>query len=81
MRFVIMMKDPDAVDDVLEQAARNSVEALSGLNARERDALVAVRIEDARALVNKWFEHGECAYIEVDTDKATVALVQPPVDF
>lgn len=57
MKFVVTMKDPDTLDDAIREAVAE--EDTPGLDAKERAAVLELRVEKARDLCRKWFRYGE----------------------
>ena len=75
MKFQVTMKDPDVLNDVIEEALVNEVDEIFGLDTNERQALVEERSEKIRDICKKWFRYGELLTVEVDTDAATCTVL------
>lgn len=75
MKFRVMMKDPDALDDQIRTAVKRSVEAL-GLEDDEADAVLETRVEKVNSLCGRWFKYGEYLEVEIDTDAKTCTVVE-----
>lgn len=74
MKFKVTMKDPDTLHDAIAEAAAESVATLSN-DADEREAVAAIRREQAQKVAEKWFEYGEYLCVEIDTDAGTCVVV------
>ncbi len=75
MKFQVTMKDPDALDDAIREAAQESVANLT-LDLDEREAVEERRREKAAEQCRKWFQHGEYLRVEVDTDAGTCTVIE-----
>ena len=58
MKIIISFKDPDTVSDSVQEAVRESVEAM-GLSEDEAEAVYEKRLEKTSEIVNGFFEYGE----------------------
>jgi hypothetical protein len=76
MKFQVTFHDPDALQDSLEEACRESVADLLGLTPKEKDRLIESRVEKAFEDVEQWFDCQEYVTIEIDTDKGTAVVVK-----
>jgi len=74
MKFKITMKDPDGVSDCIDEAISQSVKAMEGLSADDREALIESRREQISQIIGKWFEYQEYLTVEVDTDAMTCTV-------
>lgn len=71
MKFIVSMKDPDALDEAINMAG----EELPGLTAEEANAVMDLRRENAREVCRKWFEFGEYLRVEIDTEAKTCTVL------
>lgn len=74
MRFTVSMKDPDTLQDAIEEAVTASIAPL-GLSEPEREAVEEVRREKVGDLCGRWFECGEYLRVEVDTEAGTCVVL------
>lgn len=75
MKMRITLKDPDGVSTSIEEAAKESVRKVTGIDEDERNDLIQNRVEELEDLAAAWVKYGEYVTIEIDTEtaKATVA--------
>jgi len=69
------MKNPDALDEAIQEAVRTDISRSKDIAADEVDLLMEHRCEKLRAICKQWFEHGEYLTVEVDTE-ANTCIVQ-----
>ena len=74
MKFQITLKDPDGVFDSVQDAARQSVGAITGISIDERESLVESRRVELDEKIRKWFQYGEYLTVEIDTDADTIQV-------
>lgn len=74
MIFRVYMKDPDVLQDGIEEAVDEQLKA-SGLAEDEQEAIREIRYEKAQDVASTWFEYGEYLTVEIDTDKETIRVV------
>lgn len=74
MKFRVTMKDPDVLHDAIVEAVGKEVGALN-LDAEEKAHIAVIRTEKANELASIWFEYGEYATIEIDTDARTAIVI------
>lgn len=77
MKILVRMKDPDRLQDAIEDAVKAEVGALALAND-EAAALCELRAEKAAKVAAAWFEYGEYLEVEIDTNAETCVVV--PVD-
>ena len=75
MKFEVTMKDPDGFYDSIEDAAKESIALVPGLNGEEMDSLTEVRSQTLKDLCEKWFKYGEYLTVEIDTEAQTITVV------
>jgi hypothetical protein len=75
MKFTVHMKDPDTLDDSINDAVAAEVKALGITDKNEVDALREVRSNKVRALCGMWFEYGEYLHVEIDTEAKTCRVL------
>lgn len=73
MKFRVTMKDPDTLDDSVNEACMR--ELPEGLDEEERHDLAESRSEKVRKLCRRWFSYGEYLTVEIDTDAQTCVVV------
>lgn len=71
MKIKITFKDPDSLQDQVEEAIKEELETKTDLSEDEKDVLLEKRKEKVLELCSKWFEYGEYLRVEVDTEKET----------
>ena len=74
MIFRVTMKDPDVLQDAIEEEVNNQL-MISGLSLEEQEAIRDIRCEKASEVAHNWFEYGEYLTVEIDTDKETIRVV------
>lgn len=68
------MKDPDGPYDCIQDAVKASL-GEQPLTVRERELLIAERMQAQQALVGKWLQYGEYITVEIDTDAGTATVL------
>lgn len=76
MKFKVTMKDPDGVQDCLDEAAKEYAMSIPDLTEDEREAVQEKRRDFIGAVVGKWFEYGEYLTVEIDTDAKTCTVCE-----
>lgn len=74
MKFTVSMKNPDALDDAIQDAVRKELASNDGISADEVDILMEHRSEKVREVCKQWFEHGEYLTVEIDTQAGTCTV-------
>ena len=74
MKFKVTMKDPDGVQDSIQDAVEESVKGIAGLSDDEREAVAEKRQEELSELIGKWFEYSEYLTVEIDTDAQSITV-------
>ncbi len=74
MKFKITLKDPDGVQDCMDDAAKEYAKNVPDLSDEEREAVREKRRELIGAVCSKWFEYGEYLRVEIDTDAKTITV-------
>lgn len=74
MIFRVYMKDPDVLQDGIEEALDEDLKA-SGLPDDEQEALREIRFEKAQDVAGNWFKYGEYLMVEIDTEKETIRVI------
>jgi hypothetical protein len=75
MKFRVTMKDPDALDDPIDDAVKEAPD-LANLPEDEREILQEHRKVSLREIASRWFEYGEYLTVEIDTDAKTCTVVE-----
>ena len=75
MKFKVTLKDPDGFHECTQDAAKDAVMAIDGLDAGERESLIETRTEKLGEFMAKWVEYGEYISIEFDTEAKTATVV------
>jgi hypothetical protein len=52
-----------------------AVQAMAGLDADEKEAVVEQRREKVAEICSKWFEYGEYLRVEIDTEANTATVL------
>ncbi len=73
MKFIVQMKDPDTLQDAIDEAVKSLV--VDGLSIGEMSLIRESRSEQIRALCAKWFEYGEYLRVEIDTEARTCTVL------
>lgn len=74
MKFTVSMKNPDALDEAIQDAVRKELAANDGIAADEVDLLMEHRTEKIREACKQWFQYGEYLTVEVDTEANTCVV-------
>lgn len=74
MKIKVTMKDPDTLQDAIEEAVKKDLSDL-GLDQDELESVMEKRCEKVTTLACKWFEYGEYLTVEIDTDAKTCVVV------
>jgi hypothetical protein len=75
MKFRITMKDPDGPYECLQDAAKEMVKDIPGIDEEEREALGDTRYNTLRDFAGKWMEYGEYIEVEFDTEAKTATVI------
>lgn len=75
MKFRITMKDPDGVNNGVEEAVKSQTAGLLNLDDDEREAVREIRRDKIQKSIRRWFEYGEYLTVEIDTEAGTVRAV------
>lgn len=75
MKFRVTMKDPDGVGDGIQDAARQMVAKIEGVDDDERDSLIESKQEKLSELASTWFEYGEYLTVEIDTEAKSISVL------
>ena len=75
MKFRITMKDPDGPYDCIQDAAKEMVDAIKGIEPDERESIQEARHNTLRDFAGKWMEYGEYITVEFDTEAGTAIVV------
>jgi hypothetical protein len=74
MKFTVNMKDPDVLQDAIEEAVKHGV-IEEGMEEDEIEALREMRTEKIKNLCRTWFEYGEYLRVEIDTEAKTCTVI------
>ena len=75
MKIRLTMKDPDTLNDAIEEAVKDDIARL-GLSAEEAEAVKDIRIEKAAEVCSKWFRYSELLTVEIDTEAQTCVVAE-----
>lgn len=75
MKIKVTMKDPDTLDDAIDDAVRTDIARIDGLDKNDREALFEGRREKIGELAAKWFKYGEYLSVEIDTEAGTATVL------
>jgi len=78
MKFRVTLKDPDGPYECIQDAAKEMVNAIRGIDEGEKKGLVEKRVETLRDFAGRWMEYGEYITVEFDTDAGTAVVVRNP---
>jgi hypothetical protein len=73
MKFIVTMKDPDALHDAVFEAVKTEVGGLE-LPDEEKELIKEARFKKVYELCGKWFEYGEYLRVEIDTESKTCTV-------
>jgi hypothetical protein len=76
MKFRITMKDPDGPYESIQEAAKEMVNAIKGIDADERESLQEKRHETLSEFAGRWMEYGEYLEVEFDTEAGTATVIR-----
>ena len=74
MKFRITMKDPDGPYDGINDAAKEMVDAIKGIEPDERESIQEARYNTLSNFAGQWLEYGEYITVEFDTDAGTATV-------
>lgn len=74
-KFTVTLKDPDGFYEAANDAARDAVGAIEGIDPDERESLVDARAEKLRIFMGRWVKYGEYVDLEFDTEANTATVV------
>lgn len=75
MKFRVTMKDPDTLNDAIEEAVKAALAAIQGIDEDERETLLENRADAARSIASRWFKYSEYLTVEIDTEADTAVVV------
>lgn len=75
MKFTVTMKDPDALCDAAQDAAKESLAKIEGLSDSERRAAQDARVSRLMEAGGYFFSFGEYLTIEIDVDDKSARVV------
>ena len=73
MKIIVSMKDPDTLNDAIEDAVKNI--KIEGVSEEEMDFIRENRIKETQSLCSEWFEWGEYLRVEIDTEAKTCVVI------
>ena len=73
MKITVVMKDPDAAYEAIEEAVEAEVKQM-GLPKDEAEALIEIRRNKHSDCLRKWLAHGEYMSVTFDTDAGTATV-------
>lgn len=73
MKVQITFKDPDALQDCINDAVQDL--EVEGITESELEAVREKRGEKIKDLCQRWFKWGEYLTVEIDTETETIAVV------
>lgn len=75
MKFRVMLKDPDTLDEAISDSVRERLSARDELSPKEREALFELSYDECQEVAERWFQYGEYLTIEIDTSARTCRVV------
>lgn len=75
MKFQVTLKDPDGFSNAVDEAVKESLSELEGLDEDEKEQLLDVRLEKTWEKLERFVEYQEYVTIEFDTEAGTAVLV------
>ncbi len=75
MKFQVTLKDPDGFSNAVDEAVKESLSELEGLDEYEKEQLLDVRLEKTWEKLERFVEYQEYVTIEFDTEADTAVLV------
>ena len=75
MKVKITMKSPDCVGEAIDEAVRDSVQALGITDPEEFEAVYDTRREKVGKQLGTWIEYSEYVTVEFDLDTMTATVV------
>jgi hypothetical protein len=73
MKFTVLMKHPDVLDEAIADAVDNN--RPDGLTDGEWEDIKDSRRESVLELCKKWFEYEEVVRLEIDTESETCTVI------
>jgi hypothetical protein len=74
-KFRVTMKCPDALHDACQEAAKDYLESVSGIDDKDRELLLDNREGYLLQSAAKWFRHYEYLTVEIDTSAGTCVVI------
>lgn len=75
MKIKISMKNPDALQESVEEAVEQG-QFDESLSPEEIELVKQSRVDETLKLCNQWFKYGEYLMVEVDTEARTIRIVE-----
>jgi len=75
MKFTVQMKDPDTLQDAIEDAVKDDLATIEGLDEGDRESLAERRREAVMEIASEWFEYDEYLRVEIDTEAKTCTVL------
>lgn len=72
----IHIKDPDGVNQCVEEAVRESLKGLKEITDDEKDILFDGRLEKTWDTLERWITYKECLTVEFDTELGTATVMR-----
>lgn len=76
MKIRVTLKDPDGFYQCVNDAVKEELKKLDGIDDRERDVLADARVQTVWKKLERWIEYQEYVDIEFDTDAGTAIVVE-----
>lgn len=74
MKYRIVLKDPDGVENAIQDAVLDSLRELGAMPEDEIDAVRELRREKIERDFAKWVRYGEYVTLVIDTDAGTCTV-------
>lgn len=78
MKIRITLKDPDGVENSVQEAVEESLAQIAELDLDEKEMIQEKRMDEAKGAIEKWVQYGEYVRIEIDTEEGTAKVLESP---
>lgn len=75
MKFQVTMKDPDSLHDAIDEAVKQDLSTVVGLDDEDKESIAEIRADRVREIAERWFEYGEYLTVEIDTEAKTCTVL------
>lgn len=74
MKIRVTLKDPDALQDAINEAVDEEIKKLDDILREDSEDISEVFEEKAKNVAREWFKYGEYLTVEIDTSAKTCTV-------